>query len=72
LGELARQIEWVYVETSFVELYTGQRLHGEVAALLAALGYELTLEHNATIDKGQKIQADVLFRKRPAAIGRGA
>jgi FkbM family methyltransferase len=72
IGELTRQIEWIYVETSFVELYTGQRLHDEVAALLEGLGYELTLEHNATMDKGQKVQADVLFRKRPASNGRGA
>ena len=36
LAELANAIEWFYVETSFVELYTGQRLHDEVAALLIA------------------------------------
>jgi FkbM family methyltransferase len=72
LGDLAPEIEWIYVETSFVELYTGQRLHNEVAALLGELGYELMLEHNATIDKGQKVQADVLFRRRPALNGQGA
>jgi FkbM family methyltransferase len=66
IGDLTRQIEWIYVETSFVELYTGQRLHDEVAALLRELGYELKLEHNGTIDKGQKVQADVLFGKHPA------
>jgi len=66
LGNLIGYIEWIFVETSFVELYAGQHLHDDVAALLAELGYELTLEHNATLDGGQKVQADILFRKRPA------
>jgi FkbM family methyltransferase len=65
LGELTDMIEWIYVETSFVELYSGQRLHHEVAALLGDLGYEQRLEHNATMDGSQKVQADILFRRRP-------
>jgi FkbM family methyltransferase len=72
LGDLARQVEWIYVETSFVELYTGQRLHDDVVALLGELGYQLVLEHNATIARGRKVQADVLFRKATALNGRGA
>jgi FkbM family methyltransferase len=66
LGDLARAVEWIYVETSFVELYTGQRLHDEVAALLAELGYEQIIEHNVTMDGDRKIQADFLFGKRAA------
>ena len=64
LGELIRKIEWIYVETSFVELYSGQRLHHEVATLLADLGYEQELEHNVMMDGAQKVQADILFRRR--------
>jgi FkbM family methyltransferase len=65
LGNLTRNIEWIYVETSFVELYSGQRLHHEVAALLGDLGYEQALEHNVTMDGSQKVQADILFCRRP-------
>jgi FkbM family methyltransferase len=65
LGALTETIEWIYVETSFVELYSGQRLHHDVAALLGDLGYKQELEHNATLDGAQKIQADILFRRLP-------
>ena len=64
LGSLAASVEWIYVETSFVELYKGQRLHGDVAALLNDIGYERSVEHNVTMDRGRKIQADVLFCRR--------
>lgn len=66
LGQLAELVEWIYVETSFVELYAGQRLHDDVARLLGGLGYDQRLEHNATVDKGQKVQSDVLFGRRLA------
>ena len=65
IGALADAIEWVFVETSFVELYRGQRLHDDVAALLDRLGYALALEHNVTRDAGgRKVQADILFARR--------
>jgi FkbM family methyltransferase len=64
LGKLAECVRWVYAETSFVELYTGQKLHDEVVGLLAGLGYEQVLEHNLVMDRGRKIQADILFQKR--------
>jgi FkbM family methyltransferase len=64
LGNLAEAVDWIYVETSFVELYEGQRLHADVAALLAGLGYEQAGEHNVTSEGGRKIQADVLFCRR--------
>jgi len=65
IGALADAIEWVFVETSFVELYRGQRLHEEVADLLSRLGYDLAIEHNPTHDeRGRKVQADVLFARR--------
>jgi len=66
LGDLASAVEWIYVETSFVELYTGQRLHDEVATLLAGLGYEQIIEHNVTMDGDRKVQADFLFKKLAA------
>jgi len=64
LGNLAECVRWIYAETSFVELYTGQKLHDEVVGLLASLGYEQVLEHNLVTDRGRKVQADILFQKR--------
>jgi FkbM family methyltransferase len=65
LGSLAQAIEWIYVEASFVELYRGQRLHHEVASLLAELGYTEQLQCNVAMDRGQKVQADILFHRSP-------
>ena len=64
LGALAKRVNWIYVETSFVELYKGQRLHEEVSALLVDLGYEQILEHNLVMDGKRRVQADILFQKR--------
>jgi len=66
LGSLAASVEWIYVETSFVELYKGQRLHDDVCALLAELGYGQVLEHNLVTDGERRIQADILFRRQAA------
>lgn len=64
LGALADKVEWIFVETSFIELYKGQRLHEDVAALLDSIGYELAIEHNVTMDGARKVQADLLYRRR--------
>lgn len=66
VGDLVNVIDWIYVETSFVELYSGQRLHHEVADLLIQLGYQQTVEHNVTMHSDRKVQADFLFTKRAA------
>ena len=63
LGELTARVEWVFVETSFVELYKGQRLFGDVADLLARLGYHQIREANQSVAADQKIQADILFAR---------
>jgi len=65
LGALADKVEWIFVETSFIELYKGQRLHADVATLLESLGYDLAIEHNVTMDGQRKVQADLLYRRRP-------
>jgi FkbM family methyltransferase len=62
---IADLIEWIYVEASFVELYQGQKLYGEVERLLASMGYDPVREHNVQLGKsGSKIQADILFARR--------
>lgn len=62
LGRLARSIGWVFVEVSFVELYEGQRMHDEVDQLLREIGFEFALEHNVTMNAGELVQADRLYR----------
>lgn len=65
LGDLAASVEWIYVETSFVELYEGQKLHAEVSALLVDLGYQPIRQCNLVMDGTRPIQADVLFQRQP-------
>lgn len=52
----------VYCECSFVELYTGQALAGEVVGYLDELGFKLSGIYNLSYDcDGNCIQADLLF-----------
>lgn len=57
-------IDAVFVEASFVELYSGQPLIGEVIAHLAGHGFELGGVFGVTYDRhGRCLQADCLFRR---------
>ena len=61
-GELLALFRYVYVELSFVPLYTGQPLSDEVIAFLRAAGFRLRGVHNMREDgEGRAIQADFLF-----------
>ena len=60
--------QYVYVETSFVELYVGQALASEVVAWLLARGFTLTCVANLESGRSQRpIQADFLFSRKAAA-----
>lgn len=60
--------DYLYVELSFVELYTGQPLHGEVASYLAERGFDLAGVYNqASTGRFGPTQADFLFRRAPPA-----
>jgi FkbM family methyltransferase len=62
IGALHEDIAWIFVEVSYIELYEGQRLAGEVDALLGRLGYRLGATHNLQRGAdGQPIQADLLY-----------
>ncbi len=67
VGDLLGQVDVVYVEASFMELYGGQPLADEVIEALAAKGFRLcgvwNLSHAAD---GRPVQADFLF-ERPLA-----
>lgn len=55
----------VAVEASFVELYEGQRLAGQVTALLEEAGFSLTGVFDVKqAQSGQCLQADFLFERR--------
>lgn len=59
---LLPQIDAIYVEASFVELYAGQRLAAEVETLLEGAGFRLGGHYNEARDaQGRVVQADMLF-----------
>lgn len=56
------RINAVYVECSFVELYSGQAVAGDVIGFLARRGFSLRGVHNSHCDRaGFVLQADLLF-----------
>jgi hypothetical protein len=64
MGQEIRQIDYIYAELSFVELYEGQALAGETIGYLDGQGYSLVGLYNTRGDGMQAIQADALFRRR--------
>ncbi|WP_211091451.1 FkbM family methyltransferase [Pseudothauera rhizosphaerae] len=55
-------IDWIYVECSFLELYEGQALACDVIAYLYLHDFRVSGVYNMTYDsKGRAIQADFLF-----------
>jgi hypothetical protein len=68
---LIANFKWVYCECSFVELYSGQALAGDVIFWLHQNEFEIAGIFNAAYDQiGRAVQADFLFERRqrvPAA-----
>lgn len=60
--DLLPAIDAIYVEASFVELYEGQALQGEIQVLLQTAGFQLDGAFNEQVHQGERIQADLLFR----------
>lgn len=61
---LIGNFDYVYCECSFVELYKGQKLAGEVVSYLNSLGFSLSGIYNPSYDRdGNCIQADLLFEQ---------
>jgi FkbM family methyltransferase len=62
---LAEFFDWIYVECSFAELYTGQSLAPDIIRDLEKLGFELAGVYNQVTAQGfAALQADLLFRQR--------
>lgn len=68
VGELRKKIDWMYIEVSFTELYTGQKLFPEIETLARELGFECRRFFNQIDDHGKPIQADALFEKTSNGI----
>lgn len=63
-------VEFVYVECSFIELYAGQAMAGEVLAWLQRRGYHIAGIGSLTVGpSGIGVQADLLFRREKDFIG---
>lgn len=61
---LIGNFDYVYCECSFIELYKGQKLAGEVIRYLGELGFDLSGMYNPSYDSvGNCIQADLLFSR---------
>ena len=61
---LLHLFEAVYCECSFIELYAGQALAGEVVAWLRERRFDLAGVYNASYDRnGRAVQADFLFER---------
>jgi len=59
---LLYRFDLIYCECSYVELYSGQKLVGEVINWLSSKGFHLVDKYNASYDcRGQLVQADFLF-----------
>jgi hypothetical protein len=58
------RFDWVYVECSFVELYSGQAVADDVIVWLRQRGYGLAGVYNMAYDRGgAPIQADFMFER---------
>nr|WP_300988344.1 FkbM family methyltransferase [Thiocapsa sp.] len=65
--DLLPNVDAVYVEASYVELYEGQALHEEIEHFLIEAGYNLDGRFNTHVHQGEPVQADLLFRRRTSS-----
>jgi FkbM family methyltransferase len=64
-SSLLAHFAYIYVECSFIELYSGQALANEIVLWLWDKGYRLLSVHNIAYDtNGRAVQADLLFNRR--------
>lgn len=69
-ASLLPRFRWIYVESSFVELYLGQMLAPELIVFLAQAGFDLAGVFNQVEAAGiGAVQADFLFARRGDGAG---
>jgi FkbM family methyltransferase len=64
--DLLENFSYVYCESSFLELYHGQKLSKDVINWMSANGFDLIGIYNLSYSRqiGQSVQADFLFKNR--------
>lgn len=67
-ASLLNCFDWIFVELSFIELYSGQALAPEVIAMLSESSFDLISVYsgNGAYRDGKMIQGDFLFERRKA------
>jgi hypothetical protein len=62
-GALLPDFKWIYAECSYVSLYEGQALAGEIVTYLCERGFRLSGQFNPSYARigGGLLQADLLF-----------
>ncbi|WP_295455556.1 FkbM family methyltransferase [uncultured Thiodictyon sp.] len=68
---LLDEIDAIYVEVSYAELYEGQALHDDVATFLTSAGFRDAGHFNEQVYHGARIQADLLFRRQAVVQASG-
>jgi FkbM family methyltransferase len=72
MPRVLERARWVYVEVSFISLYTGQPLANEISHWLNQHGFELTGIYNTTYaQSGVNVQADLLFTRLEPPMPQG-
>lgn len=67
--EILPAIDAVYVEVSYIPLYQGQPLRDDIEHFLCSVGFECVGAFNDYSHKGERIQSDLLFRRRHSTVG---
>ena len=71
-GQLLDAMDFVYVEVSFITLYSGQALADEIVKFLFARSFSLSAVNNPVFDNaGRCMQADFLFRRHSLTLEPG-
>jgi FkbM family methyltransferase len=64
MGREIQQIDYIYAELSFIELYEGQALAAEIIAHMDKLEYSLVGLYHVRSSGLQTLQAEALFRRQ--------
>ncbi len=60
--DILNSIDFILIEVSFIELYTGQALSNDIIVFLLSHKYQLIGVYNMTYNNGIAVQADFFFK----------
>jgi hypothetical protein len=70
MGGAIQEIDYIYAEVSFIELYEGQALAGEIIGYMEGLGFNLVGLYHIRRDGVQMLQAEALFSRKDFGMPR--